>query len=657
MSDESKEKKKRPSLTFHLCNKFMNLIYRLFSGGRLYEIAANGSRSYSNSFIGTRMLARSSGQSGLRRRATIFFSNSRLVGFFAACNNMLASLSASVYAVFFIVYGLVSALVTYTATFLDPNGGSGFSGIFASILTIVVSMPFLLTQRSLREVISSSFFGRKIALTFFMIPEESLQSKRHIGTPAHMVVFAILGLMVGATSFYFHPIVVPIAVLGLFLFIIIMSFPEAGIMITSVIVPFLPYVDYSEEILAVTVITTSLSFLIKKYSGKRVSMRSARTVMLSLLCIFMLLVSFFSTGGIATAIEAVYTVIILFGGFFVTYNLVKSERRLEMCTRALTWSFGMLVVAGLLDLFYNGIGALLINSSWTDIGAIVSKRVFYIAESASTFGVVAALLCPLVFSRSISRKSIIGVSFSIILFGVAIATTFVFGTYESVIALFVGLLIYVMLSSRRSFMILVIIALCICVAVLLFWSFASDSIFYSAVDTLETLIPTADPQAEIRESVVSGTGKMLFDEGLTGIGVGETAFVSSFKSYASVVSASATDPGTLYMQILCWSGIGGLICFAVFMISVCGNTVGYLITSTDKRIRCTVLALFCGVVAALLLGMVNAIWTDIRMFYLFWMCVALLCGYVRLGRENEEKKALSYESIDNKADIEIRFHG
>ena len=623
----------------------------------MYGAASTGSKLYQNSFIGSRLFAKRSGQSMLQRETTFFFSNSRLSAFFKGCNDFAASLSVSVYAVFFLVYGLVSAIVTYAATIIDPSGGSGFSGLFAALLTMILALPFLLSQKSLREIIAGSAIGRHVALSFFMIPEESLESKKHIGTPAHMVLFGIFGLVVGACSYYFHPVVVPALIMGLFLFMIIMSFPEAGIMITSVIVPFLPYVDYSEEILAVTVITTSASFLVKKYSGKRVSMRSARTVLLALFCAFMLAASLFSAGGLATFTYAVYTVIILFGGFFVTYNLVKNEKRLEMCTRALTWSFGILVVAGLWDLLYNGLGAQIISNSWAEIGALVSKRVFFIAESASTFGVVAALLCPLVFSRSLSRKNIIGISFSLILFAVAIATTFVFGTYESVVALLVGLLIYIIFNSKKSCLALIITVVCIAIAVLLFMTFASEGMINGAREIFESLIPTTDPQSEIRDSVISGTREMLADSMLTGVGVGRGAFVRAFEGYSSVVSASATDPGTLYLQILCWSGIGGLACFAVFMVAVCGNTIGYLFISTDKRRRQTVLALFCGVISVLLLGTVNAVWTDIRMFYLFWMCVALLCGYVRLGRENEEKKRLTYLSDEDSSDVEIRLRG
>ena len=68
------------------------------------------------------------------------------------------------------------------------------------------------------------------------------------------------------------------------------------------------------------------------------------------------------------------------------------------------------------------------------------------------------------------------------------------------------------------------------------------------------------------------------------------------------------------------------------------------------------LALFCGVMTAMLFGGVYSIWLDERVLYLFWACVGLLMGYIKLGREQESIRRTEFNDADESKDVEITFN-
>ena len=67
------------------------------------------------------------------------------------------------------------------------------------------------------------------------------------------------------------------------------------------------------------------------------------------------------------------------------------------------------------------------------------------------------------------------------------------------------------------------------------------------------------------------------------------------------------------------------------------------------------MSLFIGVVATLIFGCVTCIWDNIRMLYLFWVCVGLLASYVREENRIEKRKLALFETESDSTDIELRF--
>lgn len=644
------EEVKNKSFLYRAFVRFVNFLYSLIHKSYTGQAIVSDDVFYKNSGIKAALNKRRSFK--VLNWLRVFFSKSRVAAFFKNLTISVMSMSVKVYAIYFTVYGIACALVHYALMFLDWNNFD-IKNLIYSIVIVVLSVPFLTSSKSLSEICSSSAIVGRLIRKFLLIPDENIVTKKRIGTSAYMIIFAALGLITGPITYFVNPVSVPLVFLGFLLFLAVMSFPESGVMMTAVMLPFLQYAEPLRALFPVIIFVTCISYYFKVLAGKRVRKVTGKGVILAFFCAFILVSSCFSAGGIHTLLDGLYIVAIIIGGFYITYNLMSCEQKLYTCVRCLVVSFGVLVVMGIWDIAYGDGVANIIMDSAEFIGSLISEKIIYIADNASNFGIIACFVCPIMFCNALSKKSVSRFIFSFVCFAAAIAATMVYGTYESVLALVMGLLVYIIFHSKKSFITFVTIIIIAAIALMLVMSFVPSRVIDMVAEVASLLKPVNSPDSEIRNELTGGTWNMIMDGNLGGIGAGEYAFKTSFIPYSNAVTERAVSPSNLYLQIICWSGFGGLAVFAVFFALVFKNAVGYMIISTDKKIRRTVLALTCSLLSVLMLGSVMAVWSDIRMFCLFWMMTALLCGYTRLGRETEEKKLLEFSDSETDVDLNV----
>ena len=174
-------------------------------------------------------------------------------------------------------------------------------------------------------------------------------------------------------------------------------------------------------------------------------------------------------------------------------------------------------------------------------------------------------------------------------------------------------------------------------------------------EVIKALLPLSFEDSSSYTGVVESSLEMLKDGNLLGIGAGKHAFEAVYPAYADAVSAGATNPGMLWLQLICWSGIGGTLTFILFATLLCRGAVGSIAYSADRKMRAETLALFCGVIVAMLFGWVSCIWDDVRMLYLFWAFCGFLAAYVREDKEKEERKYAVFAAEVDNTDIELKF--
>ncbi len=652
----SAEKKESRFFLGRLYNKIIAFLLSLIYASRVGRFFVRDDKSCENSQIRRVAHERKMGRSSRVFTAiNIFFSKSRVAGFFKKLTSSILSMSISVYGVLFMAYGVAATFARYALMFIQKGGSDIILELGVPVAIVVLSVPLLMSQRSITEIASSSMFIGKLVRSFLMIPEEKLATKKRVGSSALKTVIALVGVGLGALTYFLPTLTIPIVFFAIILLLVIMSHPESGVMLIAVTVPFLHYTKELRFIFPILVCVTCASYIFKVCGGKRVGVRSTEGVVLSFFCIFMIFASSFTAGGWQTFANGIYAVVLIIGGFYITYNLMRNEKKLNTCLKALMISFGILIFMGMFDMVLSVVEDT-IKHYQNGISYMISQKIFYIADSASNFGIIACLICPMLFCNACAKKSISGITLSLVGFCAAIAMSLIYGTYESLIAICIGLLIYCMFHSRRSFAALLIIFIIACIAISLVFSLVPENLTDRAITIIKDFSPVHHPDAPVRSELNEGVWNMLKNGNLHGIGVGEHAFAEAFYPYATQSTEGAISAANLYMQIICWSGIGGLVAFCLFFAWVFKNAIGYIICCTDIKVRRIVIALSCGIAGVLMLGIVTNLWEDMRIFYLFWMMTALLCGYVRLGRVHDERKLIGWTSEPDRIDVNVKFH-
>lgn len=145
----------------------------------------------------------------------------------------------------------------------------------------------------------------------------------------------------------------------------------------------------------------------------------------------------------------------------------------------------------------------------------------------------------------------------------------------------------------------------------------------------------SDSSSSYRLYIWLGTINMLKDFWLYGIGLGSTAYnqVYPFYSFSNIIAPHAHN---LYLQIMCETGIAGLLVFLIFIIITLKKI--YLGFSRDKKgiygILCA--SVIAGLLGFLLQGMFDYVWYNYRVFLMFWMFIGIgiACGRVIIDKNN-----------------------
>ena len=647
----------KDSRFFGAVNAFTAFIYSFFTGSRSGRRILRDDSFYKHSK--TAEIFEKEARSATGKRATgylaRFLEQSVALRAASSFRSFMASLCLNVYGIFAVVYGLVSIVMYYLFYALNGKSGNGVSALITAMILIVCAIPMLVGNRSAVTLLSESVIMRRVLLSFFGLPVEKLKAGKSVGGTEFMFMSAILGLFFGIFTYFLHTAYFLI-VLGVLILISLISVqPEAGVVLTAAAVPFLQYSDSADVILALLIVITMIAYVSKLIKHRRTVYFSAECVLVFIFCGFILVSGAFSVGGRETLKESLLTILVILGGFFMTYSLMETEKRLSSCLRFLIVSFISICLAGIWNLFYNGIADGVIYSMRESVRPIFANNIIYIADGASVFGVFAVLIFPLLLAFLAKKRSFTGKVTGLLLLAIAVFSVFVYGTYEAMVAIIIELCLFWLLYSHKSLTVLIFAAIPVVILVLGYPYLAMRYHLPDVGEVIKALLPLSFEDSSSYTGVVESSLEMLKDGNLLGIGAGKHAFEAVYPAYADAVSAGATNPGMLWLQLICWSGIGGTLTFILFAALLCRGAVGSIAYSADRKMRAETLALFCGVIVAMLFGWVSCIWDDVRMLYLFWAFCGFLAAYVREDKEKEERKYAVFAAEVDNTDIELKF--
>lgn len=656
MAKIKKKRRRGGSFFLSVIDAFTAFIYSLFANGRVGTWFSSDSLERESLIMRlSNKLPRLLKRNAVSETVDDVMKNSVFLKIPEAIRIFLSQLSLNVYGMFAIIYG-ASAVVTYFISILI-NGSyrGGEYALITAVIIVVCSFPMLVSSKSLATAVSGSRIMSKLVLSFFAIPEEKLKPGKRRGGVVHMFFAVGLALLFGAATYFIHPLYVPIAVACIAVISIISANPESGVAMTVAAAPFLQYTEYAELILNVMIVVTLLSYLSKVLKHRRVLAASAEGILVLIFCGFVLVAGAFSSGGDGAFLHSLFAVIIIIGGFFSAYCLIRGKRLLSSCVKIIAVSFSILAALGVWNVFYNGIVDGVYYSIREYVQPFFDGNNLYIADNASVFSVLALLSVPVIFAFMTKKSSVRKTVLYLALLTVIVGACFIYGTFETLVAILIEFCIFWVLYSHKTFNVAVFALIPIAFAAVLSPFILRYLDVQSISDAIEEHMPLVSPASSYLFEVAESTLAML-RENMLGIGAGESSFATAIVDYTDIVSKGATDPGSFFLQIFCWSGICGVAVFAIFAVILFKNSLGMLATEKDKSMRAEALALVCALLGVLIFGSVNSIWSDSRMLYLFWVCAGLLAGYVREARETDNLNAASRSSLEDNTDVELTFH-
>lgn len=657
MANKRIKRKRRPSLLWSAVDRLTAIIYSFFTNGRIGDMLSSGDTMCKRSYLASVFSKekRRASRVLLKYPETLMEKSlvSRTITFI---RQFLASLKLNVYGVFFAFFGLSSAIVSLIPAMIGGVNALDEGALIAAGTITLCSIPPLFSSQSAAEAIFGSRMMSRVALDLLCIPEEKLKTKKQYGGTVYMFIASIVAMILGALTYYWDPLYVPLAFLCICVLFLVFSSPEAGVIITLALTPFMQYFTNPKLVLLIMVVVTAISYLCKVFQKRRHLSLSPEISMVLLFCGFTFIGGLFSHGGTETLIDSIITVILILGGFLLTYNLVNSEKLLSAASKTLTVSFIVLCIIGVWESVYYGISSRIIDSVSPNISQLAEERLLYIVDNGIVFGMFAILIFPMLFAYMSKRKSVKGIALIASLCVLVIAAAWMRSHYEIIVALMIECVVYWFMYSHKT-MTSVIFAMIPIGIVIMLYPYAVHYLnFPNISEILMEYMPASIADAEMHPSVMGDVTAMILDGNFGGIGAGDHAFKSLFPAYAGVGSAGAENPMSLWLEILCWSGVFGLVAFFIFVIFLVKRSCGYLIDQSSKELRARALALFSGLIAAMLLGCVYSIWTDERVLYLFWACAGLLMSYIRLGRDREEIRRTQFKDVEDAKDVEIVFY-
>ena len=389
---------------------------------------------------------------------------------------------------------------------------------------------------------------------------------------------------------------------------------EYGVYLLILMLPFVPTI-----FCAGVAVATVLSFLLNAFLKKEVRLSPAALFvnLLLMLTLFFVCAAASYARASSVMIFALYFAFIM--AVFPVIHCGSDKNRLRRMVFLFVVSGLLVSLYGIYQQFYGDN----IGHSWIDedMFSDIKVRVYSTFENPNVLGEYLIMLIPLCGAIIYGAKKWISKLFYfgvMCLSGVCLIFTQSRGCW---VGIMLAAVIFAFLIDKR----LVIVGI-------IGLMFVPSVLPQSIVNRFTSIGNMADSSTSYRVHIWLGTLRMLKQFWWNGIGMGTEAFNRVYPIY-SYNAVTALHSHNLYLQLLTETGIGGVISFAMVMLtSLKKIIVGY---TADKK---SIHGFLCGAVIAglfgfLLQGMFDYSFYNYRVFAIFWIYIALGIASARCARD------------------------
>ena len=519
------------------------------------------------------------------------------------------------FGLFFGVYSIVIYFIKLFVPWLEP---ASTSHLWVAIFITVTAIPLLFSRINLTTSVKNSIFGRSLFKHTFGISNESFDNKKNTSrTRGNWML--LLGLFAGISTLFVHPFYIVIGLASIVFIVLIATAPEIGVLLTVTIIPFLTFTQTPTIWLSILTLITALFYFIKLIRGKRVFKLEILDFAILSFGILIMLSSIYSAGGVDSFISASISFILLLG-YFLFVNLMRTEKWIKRAIIGFVSSASVVALIGVFEFIFGSK-----NNNWLDqsFHSIIKTRVVSLFENPNMLAVFLVMAFPFLLALCVKAKEANAKFLTKALVVIFILCIIFTWSRAAWIAVIVGILLFAALCTTKAFRIFGMVLLGLPLLPIILPT--------SILERFLSISNLADSSIAYRIYTWQGTLNAIKDYLFFGIGYGDSAFQTVYPSYSFSGIEAAPHSHSLILQILLCMGVIGFLVFCVAIFFSFQKSFEFIKNEKNFNSSIYVIASVASVASALILGSFYYIWYNPRIFYLFWIVIAIGCAYVRVG--------------------------
>ncbi len=640
-SEETKQKKKRRQRSAPLyASFFVYILDRL--GDAVYDALINGlfgwiftshkslekrfsSGTYGYALFGNhgvrRILKKIKSRLAYGLESSFFVSRARRVIHYFCMSPL------SFYGSFFLFFGIYTVSIYLLKLFFPILGQAYFSAAVAGIACILGALLMIFSKEPLIKAVKGSIIGNMIFQGAFGFSDEAFADKEaNIKSRGGIMLF--LGLVCGVMTFFISPLVILAAILISVVVVLIAVAPEIGVLLSIICLPFFNFFKYQTAILSLLIFVTLIFYVIKVIRGKRVFKLELVDAFVFLFGLVVIFSSIFGADTVSS-LEASVIMCTLMLGYFLLVNLIRTEKWGKRCIIAFVSASSITAFIGIIEYIFGET-----NQNWLDLSLFsdIRLRVVALFENPNMLSVFLVMSFPFVLALWMTSSNFNEKLLAFFVSLSVIACTVFTWTRGAWLAIILGTVIFFAMYTRKTFRLLGVLLFAIPLAPIL--------LPQTVLNRLLSIANLADSSISYRIYTWRGSLRAIGDTFLSGIGFGDGSFHAVYPHFSYEGIETAVHSHSLFLQILLCGGVIAIVVFAIVFFLYMQKTFEYIKHPQNNSSRIYVIAAAASLVSAMIMGVFDYVWYSYRIFYMFWIVMAIGMAFIRVGRSEINRKAI-----------------
>ena len=568
--------------------------------------------------------------SGIGTLGTMRLLRGKVAKFLNFVGRSFAYSSTRSYGCFLLSFGIMSLLLNLGEYYFKSEPQVHLSSLIVSMVLAVIATPLLIFDKPMCIAVQDFSFTDYLFFEFLSI-KRMHKNIQHVSIPPLIAIF--LGFIPAVVGFFLPIEWVILSIALAVLVTVSFTSPEFPMILTLLLLPYLPILPYSVLILSSLSVLTFLSYALKVVLGKRVFNFDIYSILIFMIMLFAFIGGIVGYGSDSFENSLIFLALML--GYFPASNIIINRRLADCAINAVIASAVPITVISIIEFIVELPNTPYITPIYSTPG---TSALFSDSYALSAFVLVSAILT---LAFAIQKKHRAKKIFYSVIFLLDIAVLGIVMQPEVWFAALLTALAYPILKSRKAPL-----------DVLLLLLVAAHLILFIPTEILDTVSAYFGNSRGFSE-MLAGYKEALYvfvNNLWLGTGIGDASYMLASGNNSSGIFNTA-------IGIAVELGVFVLAFLALSVIVRVRHISYYRIYMRTSHVGLTGELSALAMMAILILGAFGYVFSDMSILYLFWSVFGICSSSLRTAkREYDDRMGYygDYSSQDSTAlDINV----